>query len=533
MKRIISVLLCVCLVISAGMFCVHAAERAFYFDAVSGSDAGDGTQASPWKTIYDHDYGDIVPGTRFLFKCGGVYDVHASLTCSGTADAPIVIGAWGVGVKPVLTCSGYQNVLKLVDCDYITIRDLEVTAHDGGGIWIDTMQKESIGISIDNVTFHDMQNDRVMHSRDNFSDGAAGARAAVMVKGLPAHSLYAVRDLTITNCEVYDAGNGAIIWGANKESDYEVAIDPVFNTGVRIENCNFHDMDAEAIVLGMCDGAWVSGCSAIRTCQGRGVDANGKVEYYTAAMWFWGSINSTFDHCEIAYSKNFGDGMAVDFDTYSHHCTYQYIYSHDNMRFMCNNPRLDGHHDNCVRYCLSVNDNGGSARMSSPRTQNEIGVRFYNNTIVNCADLFIVGMRDGLFVNNIFINERGTRVEFDDFTRLSRHNTIRDNCYFGSILPLNDLFARYADPLFAGDDMNDPQSFVLSDRSPLIGKGVPVEDDLTEDFFGNPLGDRTNIGCYAGSGVQSDRAAQSASPLVLLRNLFVLLRNIVLDWLSD
>ena len=508
----------------------YAVGRAYYYDAVSGSDAGDGTEVSPWKTIYGHDYSAIAPGTQFLFKCGGVYDVCTSLTCSGAADAPIVIGAWGTGDKPVLTCSGWHNVLELIDCDYITIRDLEITAHDGGGIWIDTLQKESVGITIDNVTFHDMQNDRVMTSRDNFSAGAAGARAAVMVKGLPARTLYPVHDLTITNCEIYDTGNGTIIWGANREPDYTTAIEPVFDMGVRIEHCRYHDMDAEAIVLGMCDGAWVSDCSAIRTCQGRGVDANGEVLYYTAAMWFWGSVNSTFDHCEIAYSANVGDGMAVDFDTYSHRCTYQYIYSHDNVRFMCNNPRLDGHHDNCVRYCLSVNDNGGSARMSSPRTQNEIGVHFYNNTIVNCADMFIIGMRDGLFVNNIFVNMPGTRVQFDDFTRLSRRNTIRGNCYFGCILPVGDLFGRYTDPLFAGDDFGDPQSFVLSDRSPLLGKGVPVEDDLTEDFFGNALSERTNIGCYAGAGVQSDRRTHHMTPLEWLRSLALLLRSIVLDW---
>lgn len=530
MKRLLSVFLCVCLVLPFAFVSANAVGRAYYFDAAAGSDTGDGTAASPWKTIYGHDYSAIAPGTQFLFKCGGVYDVSTSLTCSGTQDAPIVIGAWGAGDKPVLTCSGWRNVLELIDCDYITVRDLEITAHDGGGIWIDTREKESVGVTIDNVTFHDMQNDHVMTSRDNFAAGAAGARAAVMVKGLPARTLYAVRDLTITNCEIYDTGNGTIIWGANREANYEVAIDPVFDTGVRIENCRYHDMDAEAIVLGMCDGAWVSNCSAIRTCQGRGVDENGEVLYYTAAMWFWGSVNSTFDHCEIAWSANVGDGMAVDFDTYSHRCTYQYIYSHDNVRFMCNNPRLDGHHDNTVRYCLSVNDNGGSARMASPRTQNEIGVHFYNNTIVNCADLFVIGMRDGLFVNNIFINSPGTRVKYDGFTRLIRHNTIRGNCYFGSIAPLGDLFGLYRDPLFAGSDPIDPASYMLSARSPLIGRGVPVDDGLTEDFFGNPLGERANIGCYAGAGVQSDRRPHIMSPLEWLRALFGVLSGIVTEW---
>ena len=522
MKKTLCILLCAALLAVFGTCFASAAGQAYYFDAVGGRDENDGTGSSPWKTVDGHDY-TIGPGTQFLFRCGGTYDVCATLSVSGTADEPVVIGAWGEGDKPVLTCSGRQNVLTLLDCDYITVRDVEITAHDGGGIWIDTLEKASTGFVIDNVTFRDMQNDRVMTTRDDFSCGAAGARAAVMVKGLPAHTLWPVSDLTITNCEVYDTGNGMIVWGANKEPNYEIAIDPVFDTGVRIENCAFHDMDAEAIVLGMCDGAFVTNCSAIRTCQGRGVDENGQVLYYTAPMWFWGSVDSTFDHCEIAYAENVGDGMAVDFDTYSHLCTYQYIYSHDNMRFMCNNPRLDGHHDNTVRYCLSVNDNRGDARMAVPRTKNEYGMRFYNNTIVNCADLYMFGMHSGLFANNIIVNTKGSHVEFDAFPRLSRKNTIRANAYFGSVLPAADLFGRYSDPLFAGTDMHDPQSFMLSDCSPLLGKGIVIEDDLTEDFFGNPLTGTPNIGCYAGAGVRSDVQPRHTA----LRDLFAFLLGLL------
>ena len=75
----------------------------------------------------------------------------------------------------------------------------------------------------------------------------------------------------------------------------------------------------------------------------------------------------------------------------------------------------------------------------------------------------------------------------------------------------------YVDPRFAGTDMHDAQSFALSDRSPLIGKGIAVEDELTEDFFGNPLQGRPNIGCYAGAGVPSDACERHTT----LRDLFV------------
>jgi hypothetical protein len=129
----------------------------------------------------------------------------------------------------------------------------------------------------------------------------------------------------------------------------------------------------------------------------------------------------------------------------------------------------------------------------------------------------VIGMHSGLFANNIIVNRKGTRVEFDTFSRLSRGNTITANAYHGSFLPLGDLSGRYVDPRFAGTDMHDAQSFALSDRSPLIGKGIAVEDELTEDFFGNPLQGRPNIGCYAGAGVPSDACERHTT----LRDLFV------------
>ncbi len=88
--------------------------------------------------------------------------------------------------------------------------DLHIKAPNGSGIWIDTYTQTSEGIIIEDVLFTDMQNYKV-HSRDDFSNGAAAARAAVIVKGLPAKSRYAVNNLTIRNCEVDNCANGFII----------------------------------------------------------------------------------------------------------------------------------------------------------------------------------------------------------------------------------------------------------------------------------------------------------------------------------
>lgn len=497
------VLVLTVLLSSVSFFAFAEGAVTYYIDSIDGDDVNSGTDInSPVKTISGLKNLEIGPGTKFLFRNGGEYECAVALTCSGTKDNPIVISSYGEGEKALLYTNEKTDAFKLIDCSYITISNLHIKAPYGGGIWIDTLEQTSEGIVIDNVLFTDIQNYKV-HSRDNFSAGAATARAAVMVKGLPARSRYAVNDLTIQNCEVYNCANGFMIWGSWNDEQTpwceEEDIDPIFNEGLLIKDCYFHEMDAEAVVVGMCDGALVTHCRAINCCQGEGVDENGEIEYFTAAMWFWGSVNSTIQYCEIAGQKNFGDGMAIDFDSYSHNCTYQYIYSHDNTRFMCNCPNHSGQHGNTVRYCLSVNDNGGGRTTTAAGRAGEHGFSFYNNTIINCGEFQFKNMYDSVIANNIIIPAEGGTFAYD--VEPWRNNTFTNNCYYDVMTPLVDLTAMNTVPGFAGDDYDEIMSFVLSSESPLIGAGIKVEgDDCTTDLYGNEITSR-NIGCYQGNGV--------------------------------
>ncbi len=505
-NKILSFLIALSLILGTVCLFAYAAESEknyYYIDSVNGDDANSGTEIdSPVKSIAGLKNLVIKPGTHFLFKRGGEYECAVTLTCSGTKENPIVISSYGEGENAVLYTNEKNDVFRLFDCSYITVSDLQITAPNGGGIWIDTYNQTSEGIIIDNIYFYDMQNFEV-HSRDDFSNGAAAARAAVMVKGLPAKSRYAVNDLTIRNCEVFECGNGFMLWGSWNEQQApwceEDEIDPVYNEGILVENCYFHEMNAEAVVVGICDGALVTNCRAINCCQG-GAELlpNGEVEYFTAAMWFWGSVNSTIQYCEIAGQKNIGDGMAVDFDSYSHNCTYQYIYSHDNVRFMCNCPNHSGHHNNTVRYCLSVNDNKGRST-TAVGAQGEHNFSFYNNTIVNCGEFQFKNLYNSYIANNIIVPQDGATFAYDVDPK--RGNVFENNCYYKVMTPIVDLGAKNTVPGFAGTDYSDVNSFKLSADSPLIGAGSEV--GVEKDFYGNPV-QSNNIGCYGGTGVDTE-----------------------------
>lgn len=519
------------LVVLLSSLCVFAfAEddrNYYYIDSISGNDANSGTDIDhPVKTIGGLKDLRIGPGTHFLFRCGGEYECAVTLTCSGTKENPVVISSYGEGEKPLLYTNENTEVFRFFDCSYLTLSDVHIKAPNGGGIWIDTYTQTSVGITIDNVCFEDMQNYKVQ-SRDDFSSGAARARAAVMVKGLPAKSRYAVNDLTITNCEVYNCANGFMLWGSWNESqtpwcENEEDIDPVYNTGTLIKGCYFHEMDAEAVVVGMCDGALVTNCRAINCCQGEGVDENGEIKYFTAAMWFWGSENSTIQYCEIAGQKNVGDGMSVDFDSHTNNCTYQYIYSHDNMRFMCNNPNYSGHHGNTVRYCLSVNDNKGRST-TAVAPCGERNFSFYNNTVINCGEFQFKNLYDAYIANNIIVPIQGATFAYDIDS--SRNNVFENNCYYNVMNPLVDICALNTVPGFAGTDYTDPASFMLSADSPLIGAGVATPG-VDTDLFGNSI-ESNNIGCYAGKGTDTEYKPEGFFEKIIriIRNIFETLRH--------
>lgn len=536
MKRFFSVLLVIA-VLMTGMSTLGlavATPKTYYIDSINGDDNNSGlSEADAVKTIDGLKLEPIIAGTKFLFRNGGRYESNVVLeNISGTKEEPIVISSYGDGEKAVLYTNEAREVFIFNDCSYITVSDIAVTAPNGGGIWINTIDEVSEGIVIDNVYFYDMPNGKVT-ARDDFSAGAARARAAVMVKSLPGTSRYPVNDLTITNCEVYDVANGFIIWGSWNEEENpwvenEADIDPVFNTGLLISNCYFHEMDAEAVVVGMCDGALVTDCRAINCCQGEGVDENGEILYFTAAMWFWGSVNSTIQYCEIAGQKNVGDGMAIDFDSYTHNCTYQYIYSHDNTRFMCSNPRYSGHHGNTVRYCLSINDNGDrSTTAVDPSGEHEMN--FYNNTIINSGEFQFKNLYNSYIANNVIVMTEGKTVGYD-LDNESRGNVFENNCYYNVMTPLVDINALNTIPGFAGDNTSDIESYILSADSPLIGSGVKVDDGITTDFYGNEI-TSYNIGCYGGDGVEAEYTPESNIEAMfrMFKNIFQTLLHEILN----
>lgn len=77
----------------------------YYVSSSTGSDSNPGTLATPWKTIAKVNSKTFLPGDTLLFKRGDVWKegITMGFTESGTVSNPIVISAYGVGNKPIIS----------------------------------------------------------------------------------------------------------------------------------------------------------------------------------------------------------------------------------------------------------------------------------------------------------------------------------------------------------------------------------------------------------------------------------------------
>ena len=481
----------------------------YYVDAFDGDDGNTGTsERQAWQTLSKVSQQTFGPGDTILFKRNQTFSGTLKLNGSGTKDYPITVDAYGGGEKPHLTTSlEKEQVITLLDGSHWVIQNLEITAPNGGGIWIDCPNEIVEDIEIRNMTFHDISPDE-NHDRDA-TDTAGNGRLAILVGNNRVNADLWVdsylKDILIADCEFYNMDNGINTQG-NCLFESTGKTYPR-NENIVVENCSFRDLWGEAVVLSKTRGMVVRNCSMINTAKGWKNAA-------LAAVWYWGCQESVVSNCEIAGQQNVADGMTVDFDDETETSGYEYIYSHDNVRFMRNcyygSPYYGG--DNWVRYCLSVNDNAaGNDNMGGIGATGERRMKFYNNTIYNGSYFTMPG--DGQVIkNNIFYMLPGQSVQYR-----GEDLDISNNCYYstdgspvgvyqyinGQLVPFTDEEGRVeADPMFVDVNADTKEGFRLRAGSPCIGAGVVMPDRGPQDLYGTPLtDDMHNIGAYEGTGV--------------------------------
>lgn len=105
---------------------VSATGRSFHIDCDNGSDDANGRRPwTAWRTLDRANAARLRPGDSLLLLRGCRWIGPLNVSWSGTAAAPITVGAYGEGALPIIE-DAFQDVL--VTGDWFVIRDIHVRA---------------------------------------------------------------------------------------------------------------------------------------------------------------------------------------------------------------------------------------------------------------------------------------------------------------------------------------------------------------------------------------------------------------------
>lgn len=474
-------------------------NKIYYIDNVDGSDTNTGLSAEEsWKTFRNVNDREFKPGEQILLKSGCVWNGSLFPKGNGSDEAPILIGAYGDGERPVIHGNGQvKAAVYLRNQSNWIVQKLEVTnqapergyVHRGGIL----AENDNGGVLrnikiLDNYVHHVTSSFRYAYTFHPHQFGGI----AINVNGQTGTDKY--QNILIEGNRVEDVGRTGIVVWDHVFAKYDEAC-----TGVVIRQNSVTDIDSDGILTYGCDGALIEynvadGCGSYREDGG----FNG-----SAAIWCTRGSN-----CIIQYNEAFNthklegnaDGTAFDIDIDAIDCIVQYNYSHDNeggfMLFIDASNSSGG----IVRYNISQNDKTRVFMIAGGVQPN---MKIYNNTIYVSAGMdtqIIEHTWDEagninapwIFKNNVIYNYGS-----GGYMIPGKNGIFSNNIYYGNhpATEPNEVQKITGDPKLlnpgSGQRGFDSLSgYNLKKNSPAIGKGIMIDHNGGKDIFGNIVSDQ-------------------------------------------
>lgn len=488
----------------------------YYIDAENGSDANSGhSPNSAWASLEKVNQTVFQPGDIILFQAGNTWEGQMEVQGSGNAEAPILINKYGAGKNPSIHGKGEKlHTLLLQNVEYWEVRNLEITntgkervAGRRGVI----VAAEDFGdchhIVLDSLEIHHVNGSLVKRN---------GGGSAILWQNKGDSIKTRFVDLQITNCHLHHCGrNGINSRGYTNRENWHPSL------GVIIRNNLLEQIPGDGIVPIGTDGALIEH-NTMRDCP----DILSHEEA-AAGIWPWSADNTIIQFNEVSDHRAKWDGQGFDSDWNCQNTIIQYNYSHDNyggFLLVCNNGENIntssniGTNNTIVRYNISINDGirpykterrswfAPTLHITGPVENTQI----YNNVFVvpekptKTIDRTLVEMdnwggpwpENTWFANNIFyVNEKADfYFEGDNGTQFT------NNCFYGEFENMpDDPAAIFEDPQFVnvaarGDGFEVLKNFMLKKSSPLIEKGISIQENGGKDLFGDQLGEKITIG---------------------------------------
>lgn len=503
-----------------------ASGRTYYLDSANGSDSADGTTpAQAWKSLRKVNATTFEPGDRILLKSGSSWTGQLWPKGSGTASAPITLGAYGQGPKPAIKGAGtVADAVRLWNQQYWTLTDLDVSnaapatptpganLGDFRGIRVGGDNgKQLHGFTVDGVAVHDVSGvvNWIGGSTSgnkpgiNFATGWDRSKNTggivfepwVAAPAAPGATATTLHGITVENSTVQNTSFGGIIfkqytgndagavktgWGTRTgpsdpdfapSTDIVVRNNYVTQTGTRYGANGIYLTGARNAVIE--DNV----IDHVGTC---GIES-----YYTDQV--------TIQHNEVfgtSVKAGGGDSNAIDTDIGSTHQIVQYNYSADNGEGFLVFQQQFG--DSIWRYNVVTNNSKDAWHISNAKSAHG---QIYSNTVYDAAGHAVVGSTGGKYTmtDNVFAGTTGSATT--DTSGLAYDN----NLYYGTRVPGSDKHAVVGDPRFVNpthvkDPSGTPRTtpdlglgdgYALRPGSPAIDAGGAIADNGGYDYAGH------------------------------------------------
>ncbi len=221
---------------------VQAANTSYYVDC-SATSNGTGTQASPWNTVASVTATTFTSGDSVLFKRGTSCAGAVWPKGSGVSGAPIRLGDYGTGARPILNGGTNQYTVKLSDQSYWDIQNLELVGGTRYGLFITSTSGPRTYFRLTNLLVRDVNN------------GTLDSKNTGLVVLSPTHDASnstnaRLDDIVIDNVMAYNSNMwSGIIVGSGTNADSWAPNQSKRSTNVTIRNSTVHDVYGDGIIL--------------------------------------------------------------------------------------------------------------------------------------------------------------------------------------------------------------------------------------------------------------------------------------------
>ena len=522
-------------------FEVDAAPRTYYLDADGGDDSNAGTSPeSAWATLAKAGSVTFTPGEQLLLQCGDTFDGKLVFDDeNGTAGLPIVVASYGSGGRPVIDAAGYEAGINIISCDYIEVRDLEITG-DGGahvdgssgenryGIYINnTTDNDADGIIISNVYFHTIYPALPTESEGHNPTTYMGSGiSAVGQLSDPSESL------TVINCHFENLGYRCVY------SKYQNHLSILDNL---MEN-----IGGPAMTPNVCTDLLVRG----NIVDGSGQYTDPRMHGRGSGIWPINCTRVMIEQNAFMHARGRFDSCGVHLDIGNTDAVIQHNLSMDNEGGFV---EILGVNSNCTyRYNISINDGARRAgfnenglsqgdghiiifsghNFSGQERHGPYNSYIYNNTIYVteeqlCSFHIEQTTLGALVANNLFIVDGHSEDESPlwrgEYTVGMPETIVWTNNFYqrGGIFPESWVFTE-GSPIYGNPNLANPGGLTAEDYIPAAGSmvegrsvsiplipgdsvGLAVGFAVSNDFFGNPILGIPEIGAVEiGSGVSTE-----------------------------